>query len=69
MTETTFKSKKLTETTFKREKKDSGTRPLTINVEPELYQELEQQAKRLNTSLNDYIKKVLAESVVQSKLK
>ena len=69
MTETTFKSKKLTETTFKREEKDPSTRTLTISVEPELYRELEQEAERLNTSLDDYIKKVLSESLAQSKLK
>ncbi|MGE5443225.1 MAG: toxin-antitoxin system HicB family antitoxin [Ignavibacteriales bacterium] len=69
MTETTFKSKKLTETTFKPEKKGSDTRTLTIEVEPELYRELEQQAERINTSLNDYIKKVLTDSLAQSKLK
>jgi predicted HicB family RNase H-like nuclease len=69
MTETTFKSKKLEDIKLKSKKIDTDTRVLTIRVESEFYRELEQQAARLNISLDDYINKVLTESVEQSKLK
>ncbi|HXP52297.1 MAG TPA: hypothetical protein VN922_20235, partial [Bacteroidia bacterium] len=69
MTETTFKSRKLEDIKLKNKKRDADTRILTIRLESEFYRELEQEAARLNIPLDDYINKVLTESVERSKLK